>query len=69
MTFYKHSQTDGSGNWFLHLIAKLFKIQCKSKVENYHPGPLHCEHLCWHQKKHHDSNFGIGWCYGDEFFE
>jgi hypothetical protein len=72
MTIYKHLQTDGTGNWFLHLFAKLFKIQCKSHVDQAQSGPLRCSLWYWHSCKHHDRTAGIvgvRWCYGDEFFE
>jgi hypothetical protein len=68
MTIWKHEQTDGTGNWFLHLIARTFGIKCKSHIDGRQHGELKCRLLRWHKQKHRDLS-GTDWCYGDEFFQ
>lgn len=69
MSIYKNQQTDGSGNWFLHLFAYLFSLPCRSHVDDYEPTPLRCSLVSRHKGKHYDSRRKLHWCYGDEYFE
>ena len=66
-TLWKHEQTDGSGNWFLHFFAWLFSLPCSSHVAEWKPTELRCGLTRWHSQKHHDTIQDTRWCYGDEF--
>jgi hypothetical protein len=68
MSIYKHEHTDGSGNFFLYLYARLFRWACRSVVQDYQEGPLHCTLPRYHSEKHHDETAKVQWAYGDEFF-
>jgi hypothetical protein len=72
-TIFKHEQTDGSENWFLHLFARLFNIPCKGRVDELdHNGGgtlYRCTHPRWHRCKHNDAKFQVRWTYGDERYD